>query len=302
MAEKINGSSTTTTFYPIIAALKKADDQLGKDREWKPKSPLQERFLAIYNRTAREALGLKEIKAISHEKVEVINKWLAENGFPDLQLDQIDAPPGYTTFAAAAILDLLVEWVEEGTESKVNYEGQDYPAFRLKNGVGFHRSDENREPIIELATKSGHRVFLTIPDENPGQGFDLLAKAERLMVTMSWDSGKYEGVVVPKVKLLDKPDISWLAGMTTECDNGDPAWLVQAIQETRFRMNEIGARVESAAAVSGLRFAAFDTKEPYVIDRPFMIWFVQEGLHIPIMVGYIMPTEWSDPGDIGGSF
>jgi len=105
------------------------------------------------------------------------------------------------------------------------------------------------------------------------------------------------------VKLGQQVDISWMKKLATTCDNGDPAWLEKALQETRLRMNEEGARAESAVALGGQRMTTASPPPPdYVIDRPFLAWWGKPDLPIPIFVGYITPENWVNPGDIKQPF
>lgn len=294
-ADDVTTRSTTICVPPILRAIKAADEILGSDRSWlaKPGNALHERLVQLYRDHADEMLMCPDIMAIADRSEIMVNAWLAENGFSGLQLDPIPGGPD-EKLAMAAILKIIVEWIAEGEVSQVDYDGTKYPAFKLKN-VGFYKAD-TEHPVVSLPTKRDDvSIFVTILDQHPGSGFDLLDKAFEIDKTKLIGRTEYEGTIIPDVKLIDRPDVSWLKGLSTVDEQGVPAVIIQAIQETRFAMNRFGARVESAFAAGMMRCAL--PPQPYVVDRPFMVWCMQKGSSLPIFVGYIMPSEWQDPGD-----
>jgi hypothetical protein len=91
--------------YPIVAALKAADQFL-KRMKWTPKNETQREFLNMFWEPCHTEIdGLKEIKAIAHTEYHIINQFLRDNDF-DIQLTPWSDPHGFGT---AAILELLVE-------------------------------------------------------------------------------------------------------------------------------------------------------------------------------------------------
>ena len=103
-------SAKTVVTYPIVAALVKAEDMLGKNRVWTPKNGMQSRFLADFFRMCRnEVLGIPEIQSIASWSADEINTFLRQRGF-DIQLQPFDS----STFGIASVLDVLVEWLRKG--------------------------------------------------------------------------------------------------------------------------------------------------------------------------------------------
>ena len=81
-------------------------------------------------------------------------------------------------------------------------------------------------------------------------------------------------------------------------EDGLPGIIAQASQQTKLKMNEIGARVESVVAIA-IVLGGMDAPEPdHVINRPFLIWFERDGLSRPLFAGHITPDDWRNPGNI----
>jgi len=75
-----------------------------------------------------------------------------------------------------------------------------------------------------------------------------------------------------------------------------PAIITQALQQTKLRMNEEGARAQSAVAIGVLR-GCLPTYD-YVIDWPFLFWITRPGISKPLFVAYVTEDDWKNPGDI----
>ena len=61
----------------------------------------------------------------------------------------------------------------------------------------------------------------------------------------------YDGVRFPMVDLDITNDIGWLKDMSTATKNRDiPAEITQAVQQIKIKMNEKGARFQSATAMA----------------------------------------------------
>ena len=102
----------------IVGCLKKAEEITGKDTVWNAKNEIQKRFLTKYPDLKDLVLNLKEVEAEASYDVNVVNKFLKNQGF-DIQLNPLSNPQ---SFAVASTLDLLVKWVKEG--AKTHLEGK----------------------------------------------------------------------------------------------------------------------------------------------------------------------------------
>jgi len=286
--------SRTVVNYPIVTALIAAERFIGPNRQWKtvedpPLSVKQERFLKEVFDTCRGE-EIPEIESLASQKVEEINEFLRKKGF-SIQLESFSSD----AFGVASVLDLIVEWVLKGEVTVVETDDdRRFPGVRISEGnVHFLRFSEHKEPIACLPTKSGDRVFMTMFDQPP-EGFDLVAEVEKLSHATRLSS-EFGGLVFPMVDLNQEVDISWLVGLNTTDEVGKFWFVAQALQQTIFKMNEIGARVQSAVAM------AFEKGIPnpdYIINRPFLIWIERDGISKPLFVGHITQEDWRNPGNL----
>ncbi len=283
--------STTIVTYPVVAALKIAEEILGPDRVWNLTNDMQRRFLSDFCAACwEEAQGIPEIESIASFSADEINAFLREHGFT-IQLVPWSPPD----FGVASVLDLLVEWIKAGEATVVTADdGRQFPGVRIGNaGVQFFSAPGHPDPIAGLETKSGDHGYMTMLDQPP-HGFDLVAKAQELTRNKQ-PSEDYGRLIFPMVDLNQEVDISWLIGMSTCGDDGLPAIVAQALKQTKLRMNEVGARAESAVAIAFLRAKP---QPDHVINRPFLVWFERDGLSQPLFVGHITPDDWRNPGSL----
>lgn len=282
--------SQTIVTYPIVTAITSTEQFLGPHRTWQPVNEQQTHFLkTIFEPGRVESASIPEIESIASRDAQIINTFLRERGF-DIQL-QAFPPDGFGT---ASVLDLLVEWLQPGTATTLRTPDQKtYPAARLTGRVRYSSSEGHPHPIATISTKSGDEVSLTISDQ-PYSEFALISKVEQL-TRHSSQLPAYGGLVFPMVDLNHQVNIDWLLNMQTLDTNGSLNSISQALQQTKLRMNETGARVESAVAVAVRLSAASRPKPDMIIDRPFLIWFTRPHLQKPLFVGYITPQNWKKP-------
>ncbi len=286
--------STTNTTYPIVAALVKAEDILGPNRQWQPVNETQARFLKEFFTPCRGEVGIPEIESIASWKAQVINQFLQERGF-SIQLEELDDD----TFGVASVLDLLVEWIVEGFATTITTSDmKDYPGVQIDaKGISYFTTPGHSNPIAQIHTKNDDRVYLTMMS-NPPEGFDLVARAEELTTGMK-ACYEYGDLVFPMVDLDQRENISWLLNMeTTRQNTGQRAWISQALQQTKLKMNEMGAHVKSAVAIAVSLEMFIQTKPDHVINQPFLVWFMRDGLSKPLFVGHITTESWKNPGDL----
>jgi hypothetical protein len=291
--------STTVATYPMVTALVEAEKILGPNRQWKSVNEMQAQFLSQYFVICRHE-KVPEIESLASWDGAEITEFLAQRGF------HLTVPPlAPSSFAAASILNLLVEWAGKSEVTAIRkglFWLRKFPAVRIPFGyVRFFHSPSHGNPIAHVITKSGDSVYMTM-HKNLGTGFDLVARAQELSRDRR-PVHKYGGLVFPMIKLDQGVDIDWLRGMETTELHDLPAWLAAAIQQTRLRVNEVGARAESAvviySAVTASRFGLGPRPKPdHVIKRPFLIWFERKGLSRPLFVGHITEHDWKNPGAI----
>lgn len=296
--------SVTATLTPIIAALVKAEAILGANRVWLPSNQGQSRFLerfsqrrgeiamTLVNPSAGEPL---KVASIASYRAEDINQFLARKGF------NIALQPFTTTgeFGIASVMDVLVKWLHPGRSIQLMAANkQTYPGASLKEGVSIERSSGAENPVASIKTNHpDYKVGLTVPNGPVTDAFKLVNLVESIGKGGLSPSNEYNGLIFPKVSLDQRVNIDWLKGMQTTGDDGLPAYIAHALQQTRYRMNEIGARAESAVALGTMRSMAA-RENPLVIDRPFVCWMSRKGVSLPLFAGYIDYSDWKDPGSL----
>lgn len=284
--------STTVCTYPIVGAVRKVDDILGPDRNWSATHPMQHMFLRdLYTGEALAELAcIPELESIASKSHTDINRWLAERKFT-IKLDRFPKDG----FGTACMLDVAVQWLVTGEVRKLP--GLRVPGVFLKEGVTIWTPWKSPlGTVARILTKTGDLVSMALFANGKGlEGFDLLELVSGLKCAANPD---FAGVHFPMVDLDEQPDISWLQGMNTIDQNSEPWLIAQAKQQTKFKMNQFGARVKSAAAIGLMRSSAQRPKPPLVIDGPLLLWIERPGLTKPFLVAHITKSEMKDPGDL----
>jgi hypothetical protein len=283
--------SMTSAVWPVLGCLRAAEEFIGRLIEWKAMSSTQEEFLFAYSDHVSIANTLGDVlRRKADRDIKVINQWLEENGF-SIRLTQEVGKDG---FAVASILDVLCEWMAEGVRTTIEKPGASYPAVKLKKDDGVslvQHPDLHGHPIIRIRTKGGEKVCMTVADGIPEGLLGLHSKVRSLQLAATPDY-RYEGVVFPMVQYDRAEDISFLVGMRIK---DSQYYINEAVQQTRFRMNEKGARAESAAAMGVRCFSLGGDRKPYVLDRPFILWIERDAVAIPLFMGVFAEDSWKDP-------
>jgi len=285
--------SKASEVYTIIAALKKAEKMMDLKKDWKPENETQRRFLKNFLRVCRDD-NIGEIELEVSNNAEIINKFLEMKGF-SIRLQPFPA----NTMGFASILDLIVEWLYPGEKTIIDAKnGARYESVRIKKeGVSFYESTVNgyKHIIACIMTKSGDIVFITVPKE-PLEGLDLIETADTIFKNMDILPGTYDGVRFPMVDLDIVNDIEWLKGMSSTNLMGNPAEITQAVQQIKIKMNEKGARFQSATAMAVTLKCVMVPRQDLIIREPFLLWVGRHELEKPIMAAFVAEDAWSNPG------
>ncbi len=273
----------TACFHPILGCLKAAEEFLGPDRKWNENNLLQQLFVDIIKNAMNDVEQIPELKRMASLSCEEINAFLKENGF-DIQL-----PPFPTgSFGVASILDILVNWVYPGEKTTLFCsDGHPYHGAKMEDNVKFFSILDSKEIVAQLTAKTGEKLFMFMGNP-PKDMLDLFAKVSLIRSKMN-PNFSFTELVFPCVELDREGDISWLIGMHTTATNGLPYEIAQAIQQTKFHLDEKGAHVKSAAAET---LRAMSLSKKLEINRPFYVWMEQDGLNIPFFAAYLDNDVW----------
>jgi hypothetical protein len=268
---------------------------------------LQDYFLQeVYKELKEHMHKIPELESIADPDKEVVNAFLREKGF-DIQLDAKDPPTdplGIYGFAVASIFDLLLKWIRPGTKDSVLCNNKTYEAARMgKRAVNFLEGHNHPHPIARIQAENGDLVYMTVLNDSlkdllnnqqiMQNTFYVLDYIKNIMNNTLRNYDDFSGLIFPTVSINDYPDISWIESLN-EKDTPLLYYVEQALQQTKFKMDEIGAHVKSASAMymAGSGCCLDAVKPNYVIDKPFILWITRDGISQPIFIGHFSEDSW----------
>ncbi len=261
--------------------------------QWKGKSSPQQLFLSLM----QDLLPVLDIfrsegnlDAIISAEVADVNNMLKERGF-DIQLEDLQTPDALYMLS---IIRQAVQWKHEGEKETIfcSEEGDSYDGVTLEEGVDFFEAPSHPHGVARIATKDPKKfVFMTIADgfsQSPlGLTGAITCLHHDLVPASRFD---FSALSFPMIDANIETDISWCAGLHRGSFS-----ILEALQQTMFQMNHIGAVAETATAMAGLESLGPKTLE---IDQPFFLWMTQDGIDIPTFFAFFAQDVWSDPGDV----
>jgi hypothetical protein len=288
--------TSTIVIWSIIAALCKASFFIGADpSQWYPINQMQQQYVEYYHpqRSALSLFNEKEMRSWASTDYNELNSILKKEGF-SIELQPFSPLEG---FGVVSILDVTVNWLYKGQKSIIYKEVEDkkYPAVYMTEGFSVVKSSSYKSPIIRIRTKSNDVVCMTIADQTL-QDFELLSHVQNITKNIEYtdDPDHYDFIKFPMVDLDQEVNIKWLLGMRCPGYN-----IEQALQQTKFKMNEEGARVKSAVAIALTESAGISQpKKCIIVDEPFYVWIERPVFQAPIFVGYIAQEHWKDPKNL----
>lgn len=287
--------TTTQVVHPIIAAVARLDDVLGPERQWNSQSGTQQTFLQQYYPRRDDLSSIPEIESIAGRIADVINQWLASRGY-SIRMDQFRP----TEVGAAAALKLLEKWVAAGTETTVQEAGssREYPAALMPEGDLQHFTvDGHPHPIGLLHGENGDEVYMTMYDYKPSKDpFDLIRAALAMREGIRYTDA-YSTLTFPMADVDVTTPLNWLLNMWTYDQEGFYTFVSQAKQQSKLKLNHLGALMESGVTVGAMRFAFPVQKQPHVINRPFLYSAWRPGASLPVFVAHITQESWKNPGN-----
>jgi len=299
--------SKTVVLPPIDVCFEKAEGVIKPRESWRAMNELQLEYLKNFlaRREDLRKFSEKELRSWVSKNAGELNAILKTEGF-NIKFNPFKS----NEFGAVSILDVLVEWLVAGKVDKIYWNDEVYPAVSMdrtgvvddKHFVAFDAFEHSRHkyPVVVLETKSGDKIGMTIAGR-PFVNFELVERINAIRDPKNSRKriSTAKKLLFPMIDLDQEEDITWLAGMCTVDRDGDEWYVGQALQQTKFKMNEKGARVKSAAAISVILRSASHQSDKIIIDRPFLLWVERRGLSQPLMYAYLDEADWKSPGDLG---
>lgn len=275
-----------TIFYALLTLEK---EFLGKDRKWIAQNKKQKQLFEIYAAYKDVLPRIKNLKALASIDWQALNAFLTSEKFNPMFDGPLDG------IGVVSILDKFVQWMEKGKECTIKSHGKVYPGFELKGrNFNVYRVKHAQQPLIELITQSDDQLFLMMNEESM-DGLEMFDMAVEIMARRNLAGDLYAAIQIPKVDFDIKPDISFLAGANT-LDLKKRFWFIaQALQQFKFRMNEKGARAKVATGMLLSRGISFEPEQKLIFDKPFLGWFIQRGIKLPLAIFHSHQDSWKEP-------
>lgn len=289
--------SETLCVYPILGMLDEARKYLeGKNLPFRvtPVNEKQEKFCRDFLGSIGDVKSIPEIESISSPDISVVNRFLNEKGF-DIQLEDTGNPDPMVLAMASALL-LAIQWKDKAKTGTFFDESVCYKSVVMDSEdrskipfLVFQNEKLSSNPLAQIKTSiPGQSIFMTELDGDGDRDFlSLIAKAKMLLPFR--DSG-FVSVSFPKIKMDVRPEVSFLNNLRTSYDH----YIGNVKQQTKFQLDEFGAKVESAVAAQMYRCMSFrNLDSKYLqIRRPFLLWIEREGLSLPLFAAKLYQDSW----------
>jgi len=300
MNDERTAKTVTMVTYPIVGAIFAVEEFLNRKWQvtgWDYQNEIQKIFLTdILTSCKKEIPLIDEIEYISHLDVEVINEWLKRHGF-SIQLKPTSEPG----FSVASKLDLSGYWKSPGSVIDIFTDhGERFPGVKIKGAYRFFEANDIDNLIVEVKTEGMDDVYFAMVNEVP-TGFSLVEFVESIQSKLKPAIVDYTELQFPMIDLNLEGPLDWILGMRVNVDDPSIPYheIAQALQQTKLKMNEKGFRIKSAAAMQMLLGAGLASKhEPYIINKPFLMWVKRPTLSKPFFVGYFNHDVWKNPSGL----
>lgn len=298
--DETTNETTTIVTYPIVGAIYAVEEFLKKKWQvsgWDYQNEIQKTFLTeILSCCKKEITSIHEIEYIAHVDIDVINEWLEYHGF-SIEL-QPTSTPG---FSVASKLDLSGYWKTIASVTDIYTDDDEkYPGIKMKGAYRFFQGEGINNLIVQADTESDDKVYFLMIDQVP-IGFALIEFVERIQKRMEPAMIEYSDFRFPMIDLNQEGPLEWIIGMRVNVDDSSAQdyQIAQALQQTMLKMNEKGFRIKSAAAMQMVLAAPLmRINEPYIINKPFLMWVERPTLSKPLLVGYFNRDVWKNPSGL----
>lgn len=274
---------SSMTVWPIIAALWGAADYLGVDNKaLQPHNQEQTVFVDRYmqSRDALNSFAPHELRTWASSDIPYLNRILADEGFT------IQLTPTPLGLGIVSIMDIAVQWPQACKNTEFFTNDILYTAFEAPFGNFILCGSATHEHVlIALTTQHDDVVWITVADK-PYSHIELIDRICHIRAHRYRLRCPYEHVVIPNVIYEESAQLDWLKGLGC----GDYT-ISQAIQQTKFKLNAIGAHAQSAVAMMA-ESAFTPPSKKLIIDKPFFVWIERPGVQEPVFVGYMDEQYW----------
>jgi hypothetical protein len=262
---------------------------LKMDPQWGAVNSAQKELLKQSASLGPEVDALKQLGLLDGAAqaggVDKVNAMFDRHHIP-VHLDDV-GPDG---IAAGGVFDFKADW--QGRETKLtapDKDGKDkeYPAFE-KSVKSFNVDGKT---VIEVYRddKRGITMYMT-PADGDAKGYDAYKQAFNMTPGANTPRDEYNQAIIPKMKVRDGGDVPQLMGMTTAGGRS----ISQAKLFTSADFDQNGAEIKQGLATGMTRSLALPPP-PFVMDKPPLVWVVQDGASKPLIAFRVNQDSWKDP-------
>jgi len=287
--------------WPIVSALWAAIGFVGHDVSLLSINPVQQAFINRYviKQDVLDHFKPHELRSWASTDIGYLNDVLKEEGY-DICLQETPD----TAFGVVSILDIAVQWPCKGEPAALTsaQDNRTYPMVIMepyKRNFHFEYKSAHYCPIVYCRTTTDDVVCMAMLNE-VDQQLDASAMLELIdkinnCTTINKVLLRYDRLIFPMIKYESTVALGWLKGLRI----GDYHLIDQAVQQTKFSMDEVGAHAQSAVAAI-IEEEMGKMHYDFIIDKPFLLWIMRPGVQDPIFAAYLPCSCWQDPKVSGG--
>lgn len=289
--DKIPGAGTLPPSPYVFAALTEAmKNDLGKDPRWQAINKAQSELLNQSASLGPEVEALKRLGLLDGAAqlggTDKVNAMFARHDIP-VRLN--DVPPD--GIAAGGVFHFKADW--KGTETKLTAKDKDgtekeFDAFK-KDVRSFN---VNGTTVIEVYRddKKGITMYMAAADAEL-KGYAAYNKAFELTPGKNTPRAEYDQAIIPKMKVRDEGDVPQLMRMKA-AGNYE---VTQAKIFTSADIDHTGAEIKQGLGIGLMKMSLEMPKPIYRMDKPPLVWVVQDGASKPLIAFRVTQESWKDP-------
>jgi hypothetical protein len=275
----------------VFAALTEAlKTDLQKDPRWQAINKAQQELLGQSASLGPEVQKLRELGLLDGAAqlggADKVNAMFARHGIP-IHLEGVPADG----IAAGGVFDFKADW--KGTETKMTAKDKDgtlkeFDAFK-KDVKSFN---VNGTTVIEVYRDDTKGITMYMAaSEAEQKGYDAYKKAFELTPGKNTPAGAYSEAILPKMKVRDEGEVPQLVGLQASGDYK----VAQAKIFTSADFDQNGAEIKQGLGVVMLKASIEMPKPVYTMDKPPLVWVVQDGASKPLIAFRVGQESWKDP-------
>lgn len=289
--DKIPGAGTLPPSPYVFAALTEAmKTELKSDPQWQAINKAQGELLKQSASLGPEVEALRKLGLLDGAAqiggVDKVNAMFARHGIP-ITLDNVPSDG----IATGGVFDFKANW--NGTETKLNAKDingteKQFDAFK-KSVKSF---DVNGTTVIEVYRDDAKGISMYMAaSEAELKGYSAYNKAFELTPGKNTPPGEYSEAIIPKMKVRDEGDVPQLVGMQAAGNYQ----VSQAKIFTSADFDQNGAEIKQGMGMVILKSMAVMPKPVFKMDKPPLVWVVQDGASKPLIAFRVTQESWKDP-------